>query len=183
MTRSFNGEHALGDFAKFLMKEAAGAYKQALRPVLDEIGAAVKAEVQKEIGEYQSAIGQYPATAPLSPVTIEIKTRDGLGKNGNPDTPLWASGEFHDDVRFQSDVGSLSVEIGTDKEYIKFTELGTADMPPRPVFGPAALRVMPQFLPALAAASAMGIAGGIWSGLGVKAITHTQQGDSAHLVP
>lgn len=180
---NFSGNNALGSMAAHLLQMAAGGYRHALTPVLDEVGKAVKDEVKKEIGTYQPGVGQYPATAPLAQSTLETKAKKGHGKGGNPDTPLWATGDFHDDVNFKSNTATLSVQIGTNKEYIAQHELGNVHHPPRPVFGPATLRVLPHQMPLLAKAAAMGIAGGAWKGLGAFGRTHTKQGASATLSP
>lgn len=169
----------LGDLGKLFLAEAAGAYRTQLIPVLQQMGRMAVEEIKNEIGNYQSAIGPYPATAQLSPVTLDIKTRQGLGLNGNPDTPLWATGDFWADVSFQVDPGSLSVEIGTNKFYIVYTELGTGTMPPRPIFGPATLRIAPQLGAVAASGSFAGIFGGVWSGLGVRGTTATSRGQNA----
>jgi hypothetical protein len=169
-----------GQFAAYLGKLAAGAYKAELVPVLQHVGDEVKKEVEKEIGEYQSAIGPYPDTAPLSPVTLEIKQRRGLGRGG-PDTPLYATGEFSERIGVEVHKDDLSVEIGTTIDHVVYTELGTSTQPARPVFGPAALRVMPKVEAEVAAAALTGIIGGTWAGLGLKAVTHADGNDTAEL--
>lgn len=173
----------LGQLASQFGQLAAGGYKNNLRPILDLMGSSVKAEVQIEIGEYQSGVGPYPATAQLADATLDRKAKSGEGKGGNPDTPLWATGEYHDTIDYAKDVNSLSVEIGSNLDYVKYLELGTADMPPRPVFGPATLRAVPKIMPQIAAAAVVGMSGGVWSGLGVKGVTHSGGNDTATLMP
>lgn len=164
-------------------KLAAGGYRSNLSPLLGMMGQAVKKEIEKEIGEYQSGIGGYPATAPLADATIEIKTREGLGKGGDPDTPLWATGEFHDSIQIHKDMNELSVEIGSDVDHVVYSELGTSKEPPRPVMGPSALRAVPPLLPEIEAAALMGIQGGIWGGLGVEGVVNSPMGPTANIKP
>lgn len=170
---------SFGDAAKLFGQAAIGGYKIGLAPALDEIGRQVQGEVKREIGNYQPAIGPFPATAPLSQATLDSKAKKGQGA-GHPDTPLYATGQFAADINYESDLNTLSVTIGTNTEYIKYTELGSGSMPPRPVFGPSCLRVMPHMLPMLAKSAFAGILGGVWSGLGIRATTFTASaGDNA----
>ena len=171
----------LNQAAAFFGQLAAGGYKHNLSPILDLMGSHVKTEVEKEIGEYQSGIGPFPDTAQLSDVTLERKGREGLGKGGDPDTPLWATGEFHDSIQVHKDVPSLSVEIGSDVDHVVFQEMGAGNAPPRPVFGPSVLRAIPPIMPQIEATAAMGLAGGVWSGLGVEGITHAGGHDTANI--
>lgn len=172
----------LGELAKMFGELATGAYKDDLVPILDLIGSQVKSELETQIGEYQPGIGPFPAMAPLSQTTIEIKSRLGLGKNG-PDSPLWATGAFHDDIGYQINRNDLSVEIGTHKDYILYQELGTGKIPPRPIFGPVTMQVMQKLAPQISAAAAMGITGGVWGNLGVKANPFTSRGISSEILP
>jgi hypothetical protein len=166
---------SLGDAANLFMKLADGEYRAHLAPALNEIGRQVQGEVQREIGNYQGAIGPFPAWAPLAQATLDTKANAGLGR-GYPDTPLYATGAFAQDVSFCVDLGSLSVTIGTNAPEISYTELGTRTMPPRPIFGPSCLRVLPHMLPLVASAAFGGITGGAFGGLGLRATTFSQGG-------
>jgi hypothetical protein len=95
---------------------------------LAAIGARVRTRVREKIGELQPAQGPFPAWAPLAPSTVRRKGHD---------RPLIETGAFREDVSYRVGVGR--VEIGTHQDYIVYTELGTSTIPPRPVFGPAAL--------------------------------------------
>jgi len=145
MAMHFN---SFAHLAQHLTHAAVKTYPAMMNQLLDEVGKAVKDQVQSDIGYYQPAagsLGLFPAWAPLAPSTVEKKARLGQGLNGNPDSPLYATGAFHDDVSYAVDKKRLNVQIGTTLPYVIYTELGTANMPPRPVFGPAALKVVPRF--------------------------------------
>lgn len=173
----------LGQAANYFGNLAAGAYKSNLSPVLDMLGRAVQDEAKREIGHYQPGISPFPGTAKLAPATIERKIQRQHGMGGNPDTPLWATGAYHDSIQTAKDVSSLSVEIGSNEPHVIFHELGTRNMPQRAVFGPATLRAVPPLLPKVAQAGVWGMAGGVWKGLGVEGITHTPLGPSANILP
>lgn len=131
-------------------------YPEALVNTLDDIGKAVTERAKDKVGHYQSGIGQFPQWAPLAASTIDRKQRAGFS---NPDGPLLASGAFKDSIGYVVDAGNLKVTIGTDKPYIVNTEMGTAKIPPRPVFGPSALEIIPKKLPKIGSYAACGLAG------------------------
>lgn len=174
---------SFGQMAQIFGKLAAGGLKKSMSSTLDTIGEGVKKECQKEIGEYQPGIGPYPATAPLSPVTLERKARKGHGKGGNPDTPLYATGEYQESIQYMKDTGKLSVEIGTNVPYVKFHEVGTSEMPPRPIFGPATMRAIPPLLPVIKKAAIYGIFSGAWGDIGAEGITHAGGKKRVNILP
>jgi hypothetical protein len=155
MTTTFN---SLGALASFMGAGAIGIYREQLGTVLEEIAVGVKHEVERRAGTYQQAIGPFPATAPLSPVTLEIKKREGWGRGG-PDTPLYATGEFENTVQTSVDKGTLTAVIGTDLDYMVDNELGDNKRPPRPIFGPAALAELPKHEKQIAERLALGLTG------------------------
>ena len=107
--------------------------------VLTVLGFEVSEKVKSMIGEKQAF------WADLKESTIERKKRMNWGKGGNPDSPLWATGEYHDSVSYQMS-GRDKVQIFSTLDYVKYLEMGTAKMPPRPVFKPAAKLVLKSFL-------------------------------------
>jgi len=115
------------------------------------------------VGHYQPAISPFPEWAPLAPATIARKMRGrrgrGWGLNGNPDSPLYRTGEFRKHIFYRINQRDLTATIGTTKDYIVNTELGTSRMPPRPVFGPAAMREVPLQLSSIQANMVMGLFG------------------------
>lgn len=173
----------LGQLATIFAGLAAGGFKSNLVPVLGLIGTNIQAEVQSEIGEYQTGIGGYPATAQLADSTLDRKARAGTGKGGNPDAPLWATGAYHDSIDVRMDIATLSVEIGSNDEKAIRHELGTDRMPPRPVFGPSTMRALPPLIPAISAAASFGIKGGVWSGLSAAAVTYAGGRPIANIQP
>lgn len=148
---------SFGQLAVHLQSQAIRDYKINMRKSLKEVGEVVSAEARKSVGVYQSGIGPFPAWAGLADSTIERKSRSGLGMGGNPNTPLYATGRFKQSIAYKAE--NQSVTIGTNVPYIVHTEVGTSKMPPRPVFGPAALRALPRLLPCIAAAGACAVAG------------------------
>jgi hypothetical protein len=107
--------------------------------VLTVLGFEVSEKVQSMIGEKQIF------WADLKESTIERKQRKGWGKGGNPDSPLWATGEYHDSIQFSLS-GRDKVQIFSTLDFVKYLEMGTSKMPPRPVFKPAAKLVLKSFL-------------------------------------
>jgi hypothetical protein len=151
--------NSLGALAQYLMKQTARNYVSKLSGALSQIGQSVQQEAKSEIGTYQSGVGPYPPTAPLAEATIERKAKEGYGMHGDPDTPLYATGAFQEDINYKVDEANLSVDIGTNQDYIVYTELGTGKMPPRPIFGTSALRAVPKTLPLIGAYATAGITG------------------------
>ena len=117
----------LPDITK-VFRQSAGRLILEERAVLDEIGKMVASRARAKLGVYQSAVGPFPAWAPLSPVTIDRK---------GSDTPLYDTGELKE-TGIDYEVHGMSVEIGSDLLRALWAELGTASEPPRPFLGPAA---------------------------------------------
>lgn len=139
------------------------AVRQQMRNSLKGLAQAVQKQASDSVGRYQQAYSPYPAWAPLKPSTIARKLRGKNGRswglNGNPDSPLYRTGKFQKSIFYRVNHQNLTATIGTTKEYIIRTELGTANMPPRPVFGPAALRIVPAYLWAIQANLVSGLIG------------------------
>jgi hypothetical protein len=149
--------HSLTDLAHHLAHQAIHDYKHGLEHGLHEIGEAVEEHARLKIGSYQPGIGPYPAWAPLTDATLERKTNEGFGKGGNPDTPLYASGEFEQDIGHTVDEHGLRVMVGTNKDYVIYSELGSAHEPPRPVLAPTALEVLPHYVERIRALASYGL--------------------------
>lgn len=152
--------NSFGALANHLRNNAVPGCRAQLTQSLKEISIDVQTECVKRIGHYQSTAGQFPAWARLAQATIDSKRRKGQGLNGNPDTPLYATGSFQSDISYRVDKNRLVADIGTTKQYIVFTELGTAKQPPRPVFGPSALEVLPRHVKRIQRHLVLGLRGG-----------------------
>ncbi len=137
----------LQNFAMYLAHQAQHNMQTQMHHLCHELGHAVKLQAESSIGTYQPGIGNFAAWAPLKQTTLDRKARNKppLGRGG-PDTPLFATGKFSQSIDISVDKRLLAVHIGTNVPEIVWTELGTARMAPRAVFGPAALRVAPKFL-------------------------------------
>lgn len=88
---------SFGALAELLEERAAAAVSSA-RAALKEGAAIVKGEAQAKIGEYQPAVGDLPAWAPLSPATQE----DRVAKGFTADDPLLRSGELRDSIEVRA---------------------------------------------------------------------------------
>ena len=156
---------SFGEMASFLSARLPAIVASEMR-ALEEIGRRVQAEVEDSIGHYQSptpGIESFSAAGaqwePLHASTLEKKQRLGQLGRRSADDPLYASGAFLAGVRVATHPSRRSVEVGTNKPYVRFTEYGTSRMAPRPVFAPAALRVMPHMMRLIGAYAIAGISG------------------------
>ena len=123
---------SLGQFARHLATlEVAVALE--LRNGLETVARAVKEKAKDEIGEYQAAIGPFPAWAPLAESTVA----DRVAKGYSPDEPLLRTGEMRDSI--DKSVSGMEATIGSTSQIAVYQELGTDKIPPRPFLGPAVL--------------------------------------------
>jgi HK97 gp10 family phage protein len=157
--RSFD---SFGAFAEHLVIVAASekiALHEGLKKAAELIEATARAEIgvyQGEVGTFQDDIGVFPAWAPLAESTERQKERMGYAL----DAPLLASGDMRES--FSHQVVGLKAVIGSDDPIAVYHETGTENMPPRPVFGPAAVRNEDKVLRILTEAAAAGLIGGDW---------------------
>lgn len=149
--------HSMEEFGQFLEKRSSHITSE-LKASLQVIGKAVKQEAISSIGSYQSGIAPYPAWKPLAQATLDRKHRMGEGM-GHPNTPLYARGNFKKDIGYRVEGSRMAVHIGSNVDYVVHNEYGTHKIPPRPVFGPAALRAVPKVLDAVESAVVYGLAG------------------------
>jgi len=157
--RSFD---SFGDFAMHLLA-VKGATEIALHHAVKDSARMIEKTAKEEIGVYQHEVGTaqddigvYPAWAPLAESTERQKERMGYPL----DAPLLASGDFRDSIKSQT-IG-LKAVIGSDDPVGVYHELGTDKMPPRPVFGPAAVRNEERVLRNLFEAAGAALIGGDW---------------------
>jgi len=90
------------------------------------------------------ATGPFPQWAPLKDATIAAKSRNGLGKNGNPKSMLYATGNLHDHIAFHVDRTQKTMTLGTNVEYAAMHEYGDPihNIPARPFLAPAIIRAV-----------------------------------------
>lgn len=118
--------------AKFFRNGAMMA--EFLRIGLELVAKKVEKDAKEEFGIYQPSIGEFPAWTPLAPATISDKIRKGF----SVDNPLVRTGELRDSISHE--VKGLTAIIGSPSIIMRYQELGTVRIPPRPVLGPAAFK-------------------------------------------
>ena len=111
--------------------------RRVLRPMITaslfRIGAEVEAIAKAKIGEYQPAIGGFPAWEKLAPATVEQKEWLGYAP---PDNPLLRTGTLRDSITFEA--ADLMLVVGSRDPVAKWQEFGTKNgIPPRPFIHPA----------------------------------------------
>src|SRR5205814_4154762 len=94
---------------------------------------AIEATAKAELGTYQGAVGPFDAWAPLA----EATQQDRVAKGFTPDDPLLRSGELRDSISHQ--VEGLTAVAGSTSDVMVYQELGTPEIPPRAVMGPAGM--------------------------------------------
>ena len=124
---------SLAEFAIKLI-ELQAAEVVALQAGLEKVARAVEKTAKSEIGNYQNAVGPFPAWAELADSTESRKIAMGYAV----DAPLLATGEMRDSIEHQ--VSGLEAEIGSNNDKMVYHEFGTSRIPARPVLGPAAYR-------------------------------------------
>jgi HK97 gp10 family phage protein len=105
---------------------------------LTEAAKVVQETAQAKFGEYQAAVNNFSAWAELAEATKTDWVRQGF----SADEPLLRTGELRDSISYA--VKGLTAVIGSTNDVMVFHELGTINMPPRPVLGPAAVECSPQ---------------------------------------
>lgn len=144
--------------ANHLNHVAQTAYRAEVDMTLHQIGSCTRDNARNSLGVYQSGIAGFPAWGPLQPSTLAKKAQMGWGRNGDPDTPLFATGELEQAIEYAV-TGPSTVEVGTNNQKAAYLEIGRVNMAPRPIFGPAAFRTLPHFRTQLGVNLAAAIAG------------------------
>lgn len=148
-----NEFRSLGEFAtKLIAMEAAELL--ALEKGLHAVAKAVQSSARAEIGSYQPAVGPFPAWDPLAEATEDEKAKLGFPL----DAPLLRTHGFENSIGYQ--VAGLEAAIGSADQRAEWFEFGTSKMPPRPVFGPAALHNRERIERIIGAAAVSGLIGG-----------------------
>ena len=120
-------------FAEHMLK-IEFAMRAVMHKSLGHVLTLLEEDMQKQIGEYQSGAGPYPAWATLADSTEEEKGRLGYPLNA----PLLRDGELQ--KSFQHEQEGMEGVVGSTDPVMVYHEFGTAKMPPRPVVGPALYR-------------------------------------------
>lgn len=175
MIRNFT---SLGQFGHFLQRTSIRSIKRNSVDFMTDTAKKVKKEAKDSVGQYKAGVGPYPRWAKLKDSTVERKQRNSKWAKHAED-PLIRSKTFKNGIGYKIDRSlRMTATIGTNEEYIIHTELGTKNMPPRPVFGPAALRVLPRQLPRLRS----GVLGGMLGLTGMAAQTYANGQSRTHIV-
>lgn len=144
---------SFGQFAMHLATLQAGVALE-LHRGLKRVAVAVDQTAKSEFGEYQPAIGPFPAWAPLAEATKTERERLGYA----PDEPLRRSGELRDSVG--NEVSGHEAAVGSTSDVMVWQELGNDTIPPRPVLGPALERNHELIRRVLGRALVTGLLGG-----------------------
>lgn len=127
--KTFN---SFGAFAAHLGKLAATG-PAVMHHVLDLSAAEIQKTAQGMIGDYQSAVGPFPAWEELAESTQAERARLGFSEND----PGYRSGDMQASI--QRIVDGMTAATGSKDPHLVWFDQGTPTQPPRPVFGPAAI--------------------------------------------
>lgn len=120
----------------------------------------IQKTAQAEIGEYQPAVGPFPAWAPLSEATLADKEAKGY----EIPNPLLRTGDLRDSIQYE--VSAFEAIIGSTSPIAAFQEFGTnstgwgSGIPPRPFIGSATYRNKDNIIAVLGSVLVIGFAGG-----------------------
>lgn len=144
---------SIGDFIVHLATLEAAVVIE-LHHGLEKVARGVERSAKDEIGFYQPAVGPFPAWAELAESTEAEKARLGYPT----EAPLLRTGDMRDNISHE--VRGLEAVIGSPDERAVYHEFGTSKMPPRPIFGPAAIHNREKIAAVLGAAAVSGLIGG-----------------------
>jgi phage gpG-like protein len=148
-----------GTFSAHLLKSAV-AVAEGAKVGLTVCAKLIQETAKTEIGEYQSAVGPFPAWASLSEATLADKEAKGYAIPN----PLLRTGELRDSIQYE--VGAFEAIIGSTSPIAAFQEFGTnstgwgAGIPPRSFIGSAAYRNKDKMIAIFGSILVIGIAGG-----------------------
>jgi len=123
---------SFGAFADHLMRLAAES-EEVKKHILDSSAEEIQKTAKGLIGEYQSAVGSYPAWEELAESTQAERSRLGYSEND----PGYRSGAMQRSVGRH--VEGDEAAVGSNDQDLVWFDGGTSKQPPRPVFGPAAI--------------------------------------------
>ncbi len=143
----------LGEMAVELLAMRVGVITE-LQHGLDKVLEKIEETAKGEFGEYQPNVGPFPAWAELAEATKADRAHQGFPEN----EPLLRTGDLQDSIEHERD--GFEGVVGSKADIMLYHELGTANMPARPVLGPAAYRNKPAIEKLLCAAVVAGMIGG-----------------------
>ncbi len=123
---------SFGAFATHLARLAATS-GEVTHHIVDKAAEEIQKTAQGIIGDYQDAIGPYPAWEELADSTKAERARLGYSEND----PGYRSGAMQRSIQ-RTVEGNESV-VGSNDPHLVWFDQGTVRQPPRPVMGPAAL--------------------------------------------
>jgi len=122
----------------------------ALHKGLEKCAVAVEKTAKEEIGHYQDQVEYFPAWVSLAPSTLKHHESMGVG-----DSPLLVTGELYSTLGHETQ--GLEAAVGSTSEVMVYQEVGTPEIPPRAVLGPAAIRNKELIQKTLGKAAAQGL--------------------------
>ncbi|WP_458763568.1 hypothetical protein [Cupriavidus basilensis] len=128
---------SLGAFALHLEKLAAAA-PAVVHHIADASAGEIQKTAQGMIGDYQQAVGPYPAWEELADSTKAERAQLGFSEND----PGYRSGAMQRSIA--SSVEGGDAVVGSNDPHIVWFDMGTPTQPPRPIFGPAAIHSKPR---------------------------------------
>lgn len=126
-----------GAFADHLVRVAAES-GEVKKHILDASAEEIQKTARGMIGDYQHAVGPYPAWEELADSTKAERSRLGYSEND----PGYRSGEMQRSV--ERHVEGDEAAVGSNDQDMVWFDIGTSKQPPRPVFGPAAIHSKPR---------------------------------------
>lgn len=115
---------------------------------LEEAGSVIDTYAKAQIGHYDlTPPAGFPSWPQLADSTKKDRVREGFPEN----EPLLRTGELRDSIHHEVLDFDLAV-VGSDSDIMVYQELGTETIPPRPVMGPAAVRMGPKVADMIGAA-------------------------------
>lgn len=129
----------------------AAAETLSLHNGLKKAAVAIERTAKAEIGTYQGEVGPFPGWVELADNTKADRVAKGFTEND----PLKRSGGLEKSISHE--ISGLEAVIGSDSDVMVYQELGTPNIPPRAVLGPAAIRNKDLILKTLGQAAAEGL--------------------------
>lgn len=140
-------------FAMHLVTLAAAEHI-AMQKGLKKAAILIEKTAKGEFGVYQPEAGPFQDWEQLAESTKEQRVKQGYTEND----PLLRTGKLRDSISHE--VRGLEAQIGSTDDVMVYQEFGTANIPPRPVLGPAAYRNKEKIKKILGKAAVEGLIGG-----------------------